>query len=107
MSTAEKAHFVSVEEYFTGEQRSQVKHEYLGGYVYALVGARVAHDIIAGNVFGNLHSRLRGKRCRPFTSDMKIQIKLPTHVRFYYPDASAVCRQNAPDEFFQDEPVVV
>src|SRR5262249_43462453 len=27
--------------------------------------------------------------------------------RFYYPDASIVCRLNTPDESFQDDPVVI
>ena len=54
-----------------------------------------------------LGSRLRGRRCRPFNSDTKIRIRLPSHVRFYYPDASVVCHQNPPDDSFQDEPVVI
>src|SRR5947209_12034009 len=94
MSTAERLNLVSVEDYLDGELVSPVKHEYLAGVVYAMAGARNAHNIIAGNVFASLHARLRGRPCRPFNSDTKIRIRLPTHVRFYYADASVICRPN-------------
>lgn len=107
MSTAEKLNLVSVETYLDGELRSSVKHEYLAGVVYAMAGARNVHNIIAGNVFAALHARLHGRPCRPFNSDTKIRIRLPTHVRFYYPDASVSCRPNPQADSFQDEPAVV
>ena len=37
----------------------------------------------------------------------KIRVRLTSHVRFYYPDVSVICKSNRPDESFQDEPVVV
>jgi len=107
MTAAKKLNLISVEDYLAGELVSSVKHEYLGGVVYAMAGARNTHNIIAGNVFGTLHSRLKGRRCRPFNSDTKIRIHLPTHLRFYYPDASVICRQNEPTDSFQDNPVAI
>jgi Uma2 family endonuclease len=107
MTAAEKLDLVSVEDYLAGELNSAVKHEYLGGMVYAMAGASNAHNGIATNVVGMLHAGLRGKKCRPFNSDTKIRVRLPTQWRFYYPDASVVCRPNPPDDSFQDEPVVI
>ena len=107
MTAAEKLNLISVEDYLAGELESPVKHEYLGGVVYAMAGARNAHNIIAGNTFAALHTRLRGRPCRPFNSDTKIRVRLPTHWRFYYPDASVVCRPNPQDDSFQDEPAVI
>lgn len=107
MTAAEKLNLVSVEEYLAGERNSTVKHEYLGGMVYAMAGGSNRHNTIAGNVFAALHRLLRGKKCRPFNSDTKIRVRLPTQWRFYYPDASVVCRPNPPDDSFQDEPVVI
>jgi hypothetical protein len=40
---------VSVEDYLAGELDSPLKHEYVGGVLYAMAGARNAHNIIAGN----------------------------------------------------------
>ena len=107
MTAAPEYGNVSVEDYLCGELASSVKHEYLGGVVYAMAGATNAHNQIAGNVFGGLFSRLRGNRCQPFNSDTKVRIKLPGHMRFYYPDAIVVCRPNPPLDTFQDEPVVI
>src|SRR5712692_6335754 len=107
MSTAEKLNLVSVEDYLAGELISPVKHEYLGGVVYAMAGARNAHNLIASNTLGALHTRLRGRRCRPFNSDTKIRIRLPSQVRFYYPEVSVICRPNPQTDSFQDEPVVL
>ena len=107
MTAAEKLNLISVEDYLAGELGSPIKHEYLGGIVYAMAGARNVHNTIAGNVFAALHARLRGHRCRPFNSDTKIRVRLPTHWRFYYPDASVICRPNPPDDSYQDEPAVI
>jgi Uma2 family endonuclease len=38
---------------------------------------------------------------------MKIRIRLPWQVRFYYPDLSVICRSNPQDDSFQDEPTVI
>src|SRR5882762_6287299 len=92
MSTAKKLNLVSVADYLAGEMVSPIKHEYLGGIVYAMAGARNLHNIIAGNLYVALHNRLRGQSCRPFNSDTKIRLQLPGQVRFYYPDASVTCR---------------
>jgi Uma2 family endonuclease len=86
---------------------SPIKHEYVGGVVYAMAGARNAHNLIATNTVGALHARLRGRPCRPFNSDTKIRVRLPTQVRFYYPDVSVVCRPNPQTDSFQDEPAVL
>jgi len=107
MSTATKLNLVSVEDYLAGELISVVKHEYLGGLVYAMADTRNVHNIIAGNVLGLLYARLRGRHCRPFDSHTKIRIRLPTHVRFYYPDVSVICRPNPQNDSFQDEPAAL
>jgi Uma2 family endonuclease len=107
MSAAKKLNLVSVEDYLAGELVSPIKHEYLGGFVYAMAGARNVHNQIATNALVGVGARLRGKRCRPFNSDTKIRVRLPNQVRFYYPELSIICRPNPPSESFQDEPAVL
>jgi Uma2 family endonuclease len=107
MTADEKLNLISVEDYLAGELVSPIKHEYLGGVVYAMAGARNVHNVIAGNTFASLHARLRGRPCQTYNSDTKIRVRLPTHLRFYYPDASVVCRQNDPNESYQDDPAVI
>jgi len=98
---------MSVDEYLEGELVSQVKHEYVAGVVFAMAGAKVAHNMIAVNALLAFGSRLKGQACRPFNSDMKIRIQMANHVRFYYPDVSIICKSNDLDESFQDQPVVI
>ena len=107
MSTARQLSLLSVEEYLSRELTSLNKHEYLGGVVYAMAGASNAHNLIASNTLIALGSRLRGTLCRAYNSDTKIRIRLPNHVRFYYPDLSVVCRPNPQGDSFQDEPTIV
>jgi Uma2 family endonuclease len=107
MTAVKKLNLVSVEEYLAGELGSPIKHEYLGGVVYAMAGARNVHNLIAANTLGAVHGRLRGRRCRAFNSDTKIRVRLPTHVRFYYPDVPVICRPNPQSDSFQDEPAVL
>ncbi|MBM3996929.1 MAG: Uma2 family endonuclease [Planctomycetes bacterium] len=107
MTAALKWSLVSVEDYLAGELGSPVKHEYLGGVVYAMAGARNLHNRIATNTLGSLYSRLRGRTCQPFNSDTKIRVRLPTQTRFYYPDGSVICRPNPDNDSFQDEPAVI
>lgn len=107
MTAAQKPNLISVEDYLAGELVSPVKHEYLGGVVYAMSGARNAPNLVATNLIVSLGRRLQGRRCRPFNSDTKIRVRLPGQVRFYYPDASVICRQNPPEDSFQDEPAVL
>lgn len=107
MSTADQLSQVSVEQYLRDELASPVKHEYLGGVVYAMSGGTNRHSLVSTNVTTALSSRLRGKPCRAFNSDTKIRIRLPGHTRFYYPDASVICRPNSLDQVFQDHPALI
>ena len=107
MSTGRITETISVEEYLEGELVSSVKHEYIAGAVFAMVGARNAHNMIATNALIAFGSRLKGNPCRPFNSDTKIRIRMSNHLRFYYPDVSIVCDQNPLSDTFQDQPVLI
>jgi Uma2 family endonuclease len=107
MSTAKKIQRISVEDYLAGELTSPIKHEYLGGVVYAMAGARNLHNDISGNIFASLHTRLRGQPCRPYNSDTKMRVRSLAPIRFYYPDTSVSCRPNPRNDSFQDNPKVI
>lgn len=107
MSAALRHQLITPEAYLASELKSSEKHEYVGGAVYAMAGGRNIHNIISGNVFLSLGTRLRGKKCRPFNSDTKVRIRFPNHIRFYYPDALVTCNQNTVEDSFQDQPNVI
>ena len=107
MTAAKKLNLVSVEDYLAGELESPVKHEYLGGLVYAMAGARNLHNRLASRTLGSLFTRLRGRRCEAFNSDTKIRVRVSNQIRFYYPDVSVICRFNPESDSYQDEPAAL
>jgi Uma2 family endonuclease len=107
LTAAKKLQLVSVEDYLEGELTSPIKHEFSGGVVYAMAGAKNLHNRIAGNIFARLHVRLLGKPCQPYNSDTKVHVRYPTYDKFYYPDVSVVCDSNPEDDSYQDRPVVI
>lgn len=78
-------------DYLSAETRGEVKHEFVGGAVYAMAGASETHNRVASNLIGMLYSRLRGSRCEAFGSDMKLRMRPLGETGFYYPDAMVVC----------------
>jgi len=98
---------VSPEEYLSGEEAGAQKHEYLNGVVYAMAGGTQRHNEIAGNIFATLHSRLRGKPCRTYASDMLVRVQSGDDLRLYYPDVSVICRLAGPEARVQENPSVV
>ena len=89
MITSPKNSYLTSEEYLQLEEKSDIKHEYIDGDVYAMAGATDTHVTIAGNIFALLLSHLRGSGCRVYISDMKIRIESKN--RFYYPDVLVTC----------------
>lgn len=98
---------VAIDEYLTGELSSAVRHEYVAGRVYAMVGSRHVHQLIASNALAEIHLQLKGKSCRVLNSDSKVRVQSMSTTCFYYPDVSVVCGENILDGTFQDRPTVV
>lgn len=82
----------SIEEYLAMEETAVEKHEYYRGEIFAMSGAKVPHNRIAGNVYAILHQRLKGSNCRPYHSDQRIHIE--SNTLFTYPDISVVCGED-------------
>jgi Uma2 family endonuclease len=80
---------MSVAEYLEREERSQIRHEYVDGYVYAISGATTPHNLIIGNL--HFHARLARppQGCRIFMQGEKVRIVASE--RFYYPDLVGSC----------------
>jgi Uma2 family endonuclease len=93
---------LSVEEYLEREKRSDVRHEFIEGYLYAMVGASRRHNLIALSIERMLHAALRGTPCRAFVSDLKVQVG----ERFFYPDVVVSCSGSL-DEHIEREPKLI
>src|SRR5574338_726071 len=81
------ATYVSYEEFLDAEARSDVKHEWLDGVIYAMAGGSLEHSRLAGNMHAALKMAL--DRCEVFQSDAMLYVrasKLST-----YADITVVC----------------
>ncbi len=95
--------WVSEQDYLNGELHSDIKHEYIDGEVFAMSGASANHNLLAGNVFLALGLHLKGKPCRPFTSDMKVKIG----TKYFYPDVLVDCSDFSGQDYFTQSPVLI
>ena len=80
---------LSAEEYLETEKTREVKHEYIQGKIYEMAGASDSHVTISLNLAFLLKGFLRGKNCRVYILDMKVQIESLNI--FYYPDLIVTC----------------
>ena len=84
MVASPQQNYISPEEYLKLELESNIKHEYIDGYAYAMAAANDAHVTVSGNLFTLLRNHVRGSGCRAYISDMKARIEKSN--RYYYPD---------------------
>ena len=79
---------MDLEAFLDWENRQPARHEFYRGEVFAMVGARRVHGIVAGNVFAALKSRLKGKPCMVFIENMKLRV---AGGALFYPDVFVTC----------------
>ena len=77
----------SLDDYFTVEEMSEIKHEFYQGEIFAMAGASLRHNEIAANLLTQFRTRLRDSDCGAYGSDLRIQTPggLYTH-----PDVSVI-----------------
>ena len=81
---------LSVEEYLHVERLAPFKSEFYDGEMYAMAGARLAHNRIKDNLIRHLGNQLDGTPCFTVSTDMRVRIPgTPPH--YTYPDIPVVC----------------
>ena len=108
MSTRPKTR-LTPQEYLSIERAAETKSEYFNGEMFpiraegkphdtfAMVGASRRHNLIAGNVFGELREQLKNSPCEAYTNDMRV--KVAAAGLYTYPDVVVACGEPA----FEDE----
>lgn len=79
----------TAEEYLAIDRASDHRNELVNGRIYAMTGGSIQHNVIAGNIFGELRNRLRGGPCRAFFEG--VRLKVSQTGMYTYPDVMAVC----------------
>jgi Uma2 family endonuclease len=93
--------------YLAWEDQQAEKHEYMAGEVFAMVGARREHVVVAGNIYAALKQRLRGGPCQAYVADLKLRVAAAD--AFFYPDVMVSCdaRDHAADRYLEYPLLVV
>jgi Uma2 family endonuclease len=95
---------ISIEEYLEAELTAPVKHEYIAGHIYAMVGSSKVHNLVALALASALRSHLHGRPCQVFMADVKVYVKNAT--AFYYPDVVA-CDRGDSDPYVVTKPLLI
>jgi Uma2 family endonuclease len=86
---------LTIEEYLAFERQSETKHDYLDGEIFAMTGASRIHNLIAGNIFGEIRTQLRKRPCEVYTEAMRVRASADL---FTYPDVVVVCGEPSFDD---------
>jgi len=82
-------HVFSVTDYVALESENGMKHEFLGGQVWAMAGGSREHALYSANVVAALARLLRGKKCAVHSSDLRVGVEA-TGLRTYA-DVTVIC----------------
>ncbi len=96
MATKAAQTFLTPEEYITLERKAipdadTVRSEYVNGEIIAMSGASFAHNLITGNIYIELGTRLKGSGCAVLANEMRVSSPLTSS--YFYPDIVVVCEE--------------
>lgn len=94
--------------YLEWEARQPVRHEYIAGEIFAMVGTTQRHNAIELNLCMALREHLRGRPCQVFVESIKLRAAKAN--AYYYPDLMVACgehRRAAGTEQVVDDPTLV
>ncbi|MEY4752135.1 MAG: hypothetical protein RIQ60_4349 [Pseudomonadota bacterium] len=82
---------LDLQAFLAWEEQQPERHEFIGGEVFAMTGARATHNLIGGNIFFALRAGLRGSPCRVHYEGVKVHVQTANAV--FYPDVLVTCAQ--------------
>lgn len=89
---------LTADEYLEIERAAEFRSEFQDGVMHAMAVSPFRHSKVKINLTASVGLRLRGQRCQPFDSDLRLQIDATG--LYTYPDLSIVC---GPLEFGDDK----
>ena len=97
MSTRSKT-LLTPEQYLEIERKAESKSEYYAGEMFAMSGAKEAHNLVVVNLIAELRRQLRPRHCRVYPSDMRVRVS--STGLYTYSDVMALCGE---PKFLDDE----
>ena len=79
----------TVEEYLKAEEKSEVRHEFYNGGIYAMAGGTINHNRLTRRVANLLEGQPSTSKCGVFSENMKVDVRAGGHMP--YPDVVLTC----------------
>ncbi|HEY0556234.1 MAG TPA: Uma2 family endonuclease [Thermoanaerobaculia bacterium] len=79
---------LTIQEYLAFERGAEARNEFHDGETFAMTGASRAHNLIEGNIFGEVRNQLKKRPCEVYHESMRV--RTPAGL-FTYPDVIVVC----------------
>lgn len=89
MAEAARQQPMTLEQFQSWEDGQLERHEFIDGEVFAMAGAEERHVVASMNLVFALRQHLAGQPCRPYISDMRLQIGQ----NIFYPDVMVSCSE--------------
>jgi Uma2 family endonuclease len=89
-------------EYLALEQRSNLRHEFVGGRIYQMAGGTERHELAIAALVRRLYPAARAARCRVF-ANRHLRVPAGDH---YYPDVMVVCG-TAAHQLYEEHPTLL
>jgi len=80
-------------EYLAFEERSEFRHEYLDGVMYAMAGGTPNHAFLTAAMIGALWNGLVNRGCSVFSGDLRISVS-GNNGPFFYADVAVKCGES-------------
>lgn len=94
---------LTLAEFLAWENTQELRHEFVDGEVFAMVGATRAHNTLVLNLAFALRAQMRGRGCQTFAEG----VKLVADEQCFYPDVIVTCARNDADPQFVRFPVLL
>jgi Uma2 family endonuclease len=107
MHSASQTEVIPVDVYLAGEDGADVRHEYIGGRVYAMTGASREHCLITLNITASLMPATRARSCQTFVNAMKVRLEISGVDVFYYPDILVTCDPADRERYYCTAPCLI
>jgi Uma2 family endonuclease len=101
---APRSRNLTFEEFLEIEARSDVRHEFVAGTLYAMAGASRRHGRIIWNIVAVLTPAAQRAACDIITNDMLTRVG---EALAYYPDIAVLCDPDDANERYAERPCMV
>jgi Uma2 family endonuclease len=95
---------MTFEEYLQLEEKHEIRHEFVDGFMFAMAGASDEHNLISLNIATAARAATRNTNCRAYHTDMKL--RTPNGIG-YYPDVFITCDDDDKGKKVKQSPCLI